>query len=108
MQQVVIKLVMYCVWIKGKPHAFVDSERLESGYLEGRDQALEFLEGREPRLSNFLGNYCIININLYFGISFYQLSNFLRNYCIININLYLVSVSITFIPIQAIFLCPSF
>ena len=41
--------------------------------LEGRDQALEFLEGREPRLSNFLGLYCNLTISLYFDISFYQL-----------------------------------
>jgi hypothetical protein len=42
-------------------------------YLGGRDQALEFLEGREPRLSNFLGIHCNITINLYFGTSFYHI-----------------------------------
>ena len=30
--------------------------------LLGRDQALEFLKRREPRLSNFLGLYCNITI----------------------------------------------
>jgi len=46
--------------------------KVESGYLGGRDQALEFLEGREPRLSNFLGLYCNLTNSLYFDISFYQ------------------------------------
>ena len=40
--------------------------------LVGRDQALEFLEGREPRVSNFLGFYCNITISLYFDISIYH------------------------------------
>ena len=47
--------------------------KIRNGYLGGRDQALEFLEGREPRLSNFLGLYCNITISLYFDISSYQL-----------------------------------
>jgi hypothetical protein len=65
---------MYFVWIKRETAGYCRSFWiLESGYLEGRDQALEFLEGREPRLSNFLGIHCnIITINLYFATSFYH------------------------------------
>lgn len=35
------------------------------------DQALKFLEGRDPRLSNFLGAHCNYTVSLDVGTSFY-------------------------------------
>lgn len=46
----------------------------------GRDQTIEFLEGREPRQLNFLRLYCNITIRLYFDLSFYHKISFTKTH----------------------------
>jgi len=68
--------------------------KLERGYLGGRDQALEFLEGRDTHvlLLNFLGTCDPILPSLYvnyyyqiswFGTSFYHIFTIFTRHCII-------------------------